>query len=153
MDRFFLISILLLFAISQFAYGVSVGENGTKLRTGPGFNFPIDQELPRCQPLKILEKSGEWYKVTCDFQRGRSLSGWAHQDSISNKKTLIVSGCRIGNVNLRNGPGTHYQKVAELYQGYLLEVLTKKGNWYKVRIVDPPESKTGWINSAFVWPK
>lgn len=153
MSKIFLWSAFILVLICQLAYGTSVGENGAKLRTGPGFDFPVNQELSNYQPLVIQEKRGEWYKVAYSFQKGRQLSGWAHKDAISDTNTMIVCGSRIGCVNLRSGPGNHYRKAANLYQGYLLELISKKGNWYEVKIVDPPENKTGWINNTLVWPK
>jgi len=94
MKRFFLLVVFLLFFISQFAYGASVGANRAKFCT--------------------------------------------------------LTGCRIGCINLRSGPGTRYQKVTDLYQGYLLAILAKKGNWYQVKVVDPPEGKTGWVKSNLV---
>ncbi|MCU0641051.1 MAG: SH3 domain-containing protein [Candidatus Margulisbacteria bacterium] len=62
----------------------------------------------------------------------------------------MVTGCRWYTVNLRSGPGTGYAKVSELYQGYVLDILGRKGSWYKVEIVDPPEGITGWIHRKFV---
>jgi uncharacterized protein YgiM (DUF1202 family) len=65
-------------------------------------------------------------------------------------KLCTVTGCRFSTVNLRSGPGTGYAKVSELYQGYQLAILGKKGRWYKVKLVDPPEEMTGWIRNNFV---
>lgn len=45
-------------------------------------------------------------------------------------------------VNMRNGPGTRYKVIWVLKHGYPLQVMGKKGNWYRVRDF---EGDTGWV--------
>ncbi len=45
-------------------------------------------------------------------------------------------------VNMRAGPGTGYRVTWKLEKGYPLQVVSRKGNWLKVRDF---ESDTGWI--------
>jgi SH3-like domain-containing protein len=49
------------------------------------------------------------------------------------------------NVNVRTGPGTNNPVHMQLFKGYPLKVLDKKGNWYKV--VDF-EHDSGWIENS-----
>jgi len=49
------------------------------------------------------------------------------------------------NVNVRTGPGTNNPVHLQLFDGYPLKVVDKKGSWYKV--VDF-EKDTGWIESS-----
>jgi len=51
------------------------------------------------------------------------------------------------NVNVRKGPGTQHPVVMELFEGWPLKVLSKKGDWYE--IVDYENDK-GWIHSSLV---
>lgn len=48
-------------------------------------------------------------------------------------------------VNVRTGPGTNNPVHLQLFDGYPLKVLDKKGSWYKV--IDF-EKDTGWIESS-----
>ena len=48
-------------------------------------------------------------------------------------------------VNMRNGPGTKYQVTWVLKRGYPLQVIGKKGKWYKVRDF---EGDTGWVYAS-----
>ena len=50
-------------------------------------------------------------------------------------------------VNLRTGPGTGYPVTWQLEKGYPLQVVSRKGNWYKVRDF---ENDSGWISRAVV---
>ena len=45
-------------------------------------------------------------------------------------------------INMRDGPGTNHTALWSLIRGYPLEVLGRKGNWYRVRDF---ERDTGWV--------
>lgn len=45
-------------------------------------------------------------------------------------------------INMRDGPGTQHTALWSLVRGYPLEVLGRKGNWYRVRDF---ERDTGWV--------
>lgn len=51
------------------------------------------------------------------------------------------------NINLRKGPGTKYSILWEYGNGYPLQVVTKKGNWVKVRDY---EKDSGWIHKSLL---
>ncbi len=51
------------------------------------------------------------------------------------------------NVNVRTGPSTDNPVFMELFKGYPLKVIGKKGEWLKVSDF---EKDTGWIHSALV---
>ncbi len=50
-------------------------------------------------------------------------------------------------INMRSGPGTKYQVIWELGQGYPLKVIGAKGKWY--RVVDFENDK-GWVYKKLV---
>jgi uncharacterized protein YgiM (DUF1202 family) len=85
------------------------------------------------------------------FAFGTELSENNTPESVTkNIPTCTVSGCRTTTINLRSGPGVGYRKAGKLYQGYTLEILGKKRNWYQVKIVDPPEGTIGWVRQDLV---
>jgi len=48
----------------------------------------------------------------------------------------------VDEANLRNGPGTKYEKTWEVFKYMPFKKISKKGNWYKVSDVD---KDTHWI--------
>jgi SH3-like domain-containing protein len=52
-------------------------------------------------------------------------------------------------VNVRTGPGTGFPVYMELFRGYPLKVLGKKGDWLKISDF---ENDSGWIYSSLVSP-
>ncbi len=53
-------------------------------------------------------------------------------------------------VNMRSGPGTKYAILWELGKGYPLQVVSRQGNWLKVRDFENDE---GWIYRPLVAKK
>ncbi len=51
------------------------------------------------------------------------------------------------NINVRNGPGTNYDVIMELFKGYPLKVIASQGDWKKV--VDF-ENDQGWIHKSLI---
>ena len=56
----------------------------------------------------------------------------------------------VAEANLRNGPGTKYEKTWEVFKYMPFSKQTKKGNWYKVKDVD---GDTHWIYRKLVTNK
>ncbi|HHW57154.1 MAG TPA: SH3 domain-containing protein [Clostridia bacterium] len=59
--------------------------------------------------------------------------------SVTLSTSLMIAG---DVVNIRSGPGTQYDVVAQLTRGYILEMLDKSGDWYKVKLKD---GRIGWV--------
>lgn len=60
----------------------------------------------------------------------------------------IVS-VKTNNVNVRTGPGTNFPVYMELFKGYPLKVLQKKGDWLQISDF---ENDKGWIYNKLVKP-
>lgn len=68
-----------------------------------------------------------------------SASAWsAHAEMMS------ISG---NDINMRSGPGTNYQVLWTLGQGFPMEVLKRSGDWYRVRDF---EGAIGWVHRSVV---
>ena len=61
-----------------------------------------------------------------------------------------VVSVKKDNVNVRSGPGTEFPVTMELFKGYPLKVLEKKGDWFKINDF---ENDSGWIFSSLVSSK
>ncbi len=61
-----------------------------------------------------------------------------------------VVSVKKDNVNIRSGPGTEFPVTMELFKGYPLKVVEKKGDWFKINDF---ENDSGWIFSSLVSSK
>ena len=140
-----IVSLVFLFSSASWAgYFVSVSTNDAFLYEKPSVKSEIVIGAPQHYPLYVVGKSGKWRKVK-DWM---GTVGWIHASDICSKHTLIVKKFRV---NFRSGPSRRYRKIDTLYKGYTLKVLQKKGYWFKVQVVDPPEKTIGWIYRTLVW--
>ncbi len=137
---------LIILTISSSAYSaeyVSVVKDGVNVRTGPSTDKPVYMELFKGYPLKVLEKKGDWLKIT-DFEKD---TGWIHSSLTKTGNTVIVSAS--DKVNMRSGPGTKNPGIANIAKGVVLEVVTRKGNWVKLKHLS---GTNGWIYGPLLWP-
>ena len=62
---------------------------------------------------------------------------------------------RVGEVNvredsalsLRQGPGTNYERIGQVYRGDQLDILEEQNGWYKVQTYDGVEA---WVSAEYV---
>lgn len=126
-----------------FAQTVSVIKDNVNVRSGPGTNFPVSMELFKGYPLKVLEKKGDWLKIS-DFEND---SGWIYSPLVVPGATVIVNGKK--SINMRSKPATSASIVATVDRGVVLNKLSTQGKWVKVR---HSQGATGWIYSPLLWP-
>ncbi len=134
---------LLLPGLAIAAQVVSVKKDGVNVRTGPGTNFPVYMELFQGYPLKVVEKKGDWLKVS-DFEND---SGWIFSSLVTPGTTVIVNAKKT--INMRSKPNTSAQIVATVDRGVVLTKLSTQGKWVKVR---HSQGTVGWIYSPLLWP-
>jgi len=137
-------SISLFCASSAFAAEyLSVTADNANVRTGPGKKYQVTMELFSGYPLKVLKKQGEWYKIT-DYEKD---TGWIHQSIVKSRDTVIVNAKK--SLNMRSGPTTKDNVVADVERGVVLKKLESKGKWTKVR---HSTGTVGWIYTPLLWP-
>ncbi|MGH7185058.1 MAG: SH3 domain-containing protein, partial [Pseudomonadota bacterium] len=97
-------------------YFVSLGSGEVNLRTGPGVRYPIDWVYQRrAIPVEVIGVFDHWRQIR-DWQ---GTEGWVHQNMLSTRRTLIVTGERR---TLRREPGAGAPAIAEVAPGVLGEI-------------------------------
>ena len=117
------------------------------LRTGPGKDYGIACQYGKGFPLRVLEKKGDWVKVS-DFEND---VGWASKQLLAGKPShAVVKANRNVNkkINIRSGPGTRYKTVGQAYYGVVFTVLGKEAEWRKVR---HESGLVGWVQQDLLW--
>lgn len=134
---------LFLIPCLSFAQTVSVKKDNVNVRSGPGTEFPIAMELFQGYPLKVIDKKGDWLKVT-DFENDK---GWIFSALTVPGTTVIVNGKK--SINMRSKPNTSASIVASIDRGVVLTKVSSQGKWVKVK---HSQGTTGWIYSPLLWP-
>ena len=122
---------------------VSVLKDGANVRTGPDAKDPVAMELFMGYPLKVVEKKGEWLKVS-DFEND---TGWINNKMVGPGTTVIVNAKKP--INMRSEPKESGAIIANIEHGVVLTKISTKGDWVKVKHTKGTE---GWINKKLLWP-
>lgn len=65
------------------------------------------------------------------------------QALVAAQKPADIREIEASEANMRSGPGTNFEKVAQLASGAVVEVLDRRGAWIELREVET--GQTGWM--------
>ncbi|MFP4349028.1 MAG: SH3 domain-containing protein [Thermodesulfobacteriota bacterium] len=141
-----LTSLLLVMALfgpgsASAAERMSVQVKLANIRSGPSTDYSILWKVEKFYPLKVVEKSGKWYKFT-DFEGDK---GWIYAPLVDSTDTVVVSR---ENCNVRSGPSTDTEVKFTADKGVPFKVLERKGKWLHIQHSD---GEDGWIYESLVW--
>lgn len=114
---------------AQAAKGVITG-SVVNVRSGPGSSYTIDGNLLKDTEVEVIESQNDWYKIS----KG-SLVGWVSSSllQVTQTEQVKVTGELV---NLRSGPSTGYDRVAQASKGDILTLLGTSDEWYQVKSTD-----------------
>jgi SH3-like domain-containing protein len=111
------------------------------IRSGPGTSHTLLWKVEKYFPIRVIEKSGEWYHFE-DFEGDK---GWVHQSLVSNISTVVTKNDAC---NIRSGPGTSHTIIFTVEKGIPFKVLEREGSWLQIEHADGDK---GWIHNSLVW--
>jgi SH3-like domain-containing protein len=133
--------IVMLLAGAASAERLAVSAPVANIRSGPGTSHTLLWKVEKYFPIRVIEKSGEWYHFE-DFEGDK---GWVHQSLVKKISTVVTKkdGC-----NIRSGPGTSHKIIFTVEKGIPFKVLKHEGNWIHIEHADGDK---GWIHKSLVW--
>jgi len=111
------------------------------IRSGPGTSHDVLWKVEKYFPIRIIEKSGEWYHFE-DFEGDK---GWVHQSLVKKIPAVVTKNDAC---NIRSGPGTSHEIKFTVEKGIPFKVLKQEGSWIHIEHADGDE---GWIHKSLVW--
>ena len=122
---------------------VSLKNELTFVRTGPGKQFPIKFEInQKGYPLKIIAEFNNWRKVNTK----NNLSGWIHTQLLSSFKTGLI----IKESFLKKRPLNSSKNLAILLPDLLIKIKKCKSKWCNVEVFRN-ENFVGWVKKKNIW--
>jgi len=161
--------------VSKVDKGSATSSNGivtassVNLRSGAGTSYSKVALLKKNDALNILEKSGDWYKVTvvATGKTGYVFATYVKETSSvatptptgsatvtpAGSPTPTPAGSQAGKinaigVNFRTGPGTSYKNIGQLGKDTAVTVLGKSGDWYKIMVNST--GTTGYVFAKYI---
>ena len=138
-----IISFLLIMLLAGVAGAerLAVSAPVANIRSGPGTSHTLLWKVEKYFPIRVIEKSGEWYHFE-DFEGDK---GWVHQSLVSNISTVVTKNDAC---NIRSGPGTSHTIILTVEKGIPFKVLEREGSWLQIEHADGDK---GWIHKSLVW--
>jgi SH3-like domain-containing protein len=133
--------LIMLLAGTASAERLAVSAPVANIRSGPGTSHNVLWKVEKYFPLRIIEKSGEWYHFE-DFEGDK---GWVHQSLVSKISTVITKNDAC---NIRSGPGTDNKIIFTVEKGIPFKVLKREGSWIHIEHADGDK---GWIHKSLIW--
>ena len=142
----FTILFLLTALLPAMAEMLSVKGTDVNLRTEPNTQSPIKWKYGTGFPLKVIERKGDWVKVS-DFEQD---TGWMSRSLLSKTPYVIVRVNKNTNksINIRKGPSTNTEIVGKAFYGVVFQVIERKKDWVRVRHESGLE---GWVSVNLLW--
>lgn len=123
---------------------VSVTSGRLNVRSSASTSGTVISSLSKGSYVTLMSKSGNWWRV----EYADNKYGYCHADYITTATgTPATVKISSGSLNVRSGAGTSYSKVASLYKGEVVIVLSKSGNWSRILYNG---TKTGYVSSQYL---
>jgi SH3-like domain-containing protein len=133
--------LIILLAGTASAERLAVSAPVANIRSGPGTSHNVLWKVEKFFPLRVIEKSGEWYHFE-DFEGDK---GWVHQSLVGKISAVVTKNDAC---NIRSGPGTNNKIIFTIEKGIPFRVLKRKGSWIHIEHADGDK---GWIHKSLIW--
>ena len=133
--------LIMLLAGTASAERLAVSAPVANIRSGPGTSHNVLWKVEKYFPLRVIEKSGDWYHFE-DFEGDK---GWVHQSLVSKISAVVTKNDEC---NIRSGPGTSNKIIFTVEKGIPFKVLKRKGSWIHIEHADGDK---GWIHKSLIW--
>lgn len=106
--------------------------------------------LTRGQKVVHLASSKGWWKIqTADGKKGYVYNSYLKPVEPTWVKNGYYKVYKITKATLRSGPRSEAAKSGELKRGTIVRLLSKQGNWGKVKA---SSGKSGWVQLKYLTP-
>lgn len=100
------------------------------VRSGPGNTYSVLGKVRQGDTVKIVDKSGKWFKIAFKNSYGYVSSTYVSSMYSSSVAEGVVYNCSF--LNVRSGPGKGYALTGCLAVGEKVQIVDYTNGWYKI---------------------
>lgn len=123
---------------------VSVTSGRLNVRSSASTSSSVVSSLSNGSFVTLISKSGNWWKV----EYADNTYGYCHENYI---KTVSGTPATVklssGSLNVRSGAGVSYSRIASLYNGEIVIVLSSSNGWSKILFNG---TRVGYVSSVYL---
>ncbi|MFW0777569.1 MAG: SH3 domain-containing protein [Rickettsiales bacterium] len=121
---------------------VSLKDNETNVRTGPGTRYPIQWIYHReNMPVEIIEEFDMWRKVR-DVEGS---TGWIHKIMLKGARYVIIQAKEPRVVRIDSDPQS--KPLLKVSPNVIAHVLECELRWCRIQV----SGRKGWIERRYLW--
>ena len=133
-----LVLILLNLAMTAAAQPLVVEASLLNVRSGPGTNFQVVDQVPQGTVLKVIQKSNDWAQVVLPSGNRGWVAAWYTKTYNPGRYAMVD----VERLNIRSGPGTSNAIIGLATGNMAFPVLRQQNDWCQVLL---PDGRHGWI--------
>jgi len=147
-------------ALAPVVVSANIGDNGVKLRNGPGLEYNTMRYLEAGTPVKIIGRFGDWVQVQLATD---TMHYWVSSEMVDISDYALYTLFEVPaseipfpmqntatvaaeELPLYEGPGSEYASPTTLKAGDKLELIERYGDWLYITYGD----YQGWVNIEFL---
>ncbi|MCL2473944.1 MAG: SH3 domain-containing protein [Alphaproteobacteria bacterium] len=120
---------------------VSLREEQTSVRTGPGGRYPTDWVYKKqALPVEVVAEHDVWLRI----RDPHGDMGWVRRTAVSSKRTIFVSA---DSAKIYKGMSVSSGVIANVEAGAIGQVVSCEMSWCKIKF---PEAK-GFMRKPEIW--
>lgn len=121
---------------------VSLKNEETNVRTGPGTRYPIAWVYHRAgMPVEVVEEYDLWRKVR-DVE---GTTGWVHKTLISGRRNVMIRGREARVVRIDHAPDAKPLLKAEPM--VIARLMECNPGWCRIQV----GGRKGWLEKKYLW--
>jgi SH3-like domain-containing protein len=123
---------------------MAIRSERTEARSGPGQTHAVEWIYRRKGlPMRVLGRDGAWLRV----EDPGGAQSWMHRSGLEERRTVFVTGGRLGSVTLRRTAQADGRAVVHLERGVVAELDACRGAWRRVIA----GGYAGWARADAFW--
>ena len=121
---------------------VSLKNEETNIRTGPGTRYPIQWVYRRAgMPVEVIEEFDLWRKV----RDAEGTAGWVHKTMIVGTRHVMIKGKEARVVRI--DADAHAKPILKAEPSVTASLLECNPSWCRIQL----SGRKGWIEKDYLW--
>lgn len=122
---------------------VKIGVNTLNVRSGPGLEYELIEQVYLGEKYAYLEEKDSWYKISLPGGKEGWIAAWLVEVEKQKPKQVKVN---VPTLNFRASPGLDAEIIGKLAKDTVLDVVAEKEDWLQVTY----QGQTGWVANWLV---
>lgn len=131
-----------------YADTATVKSTTLNVRSGPGLDYDVIQQIHNGSSYTILSKKDSWIEISLNDQKNGWVADWLVDVTAEPAQSVaqLHLESTVDILNVRSGPSTNYKIIDKISTGRSYPLLEASGEWSKIQLAD---DRSGWVATQY----